>query len=160
RGRYCALPARLAFVSRMRKSTTACSASRPLAPAARASSYILICRCALVPRIRMVSRCSSSRRQPSSTASSRTSSISSLTNAGKPELPAREIEQLPIDAVAHGAPAVLGDQHVGVDAPAAILEPQAIEPPGERHDECGEACRIIDAGAAVHHPHLERRIVR
>jgi inward rectifier potassium channel len=37
-GGYPGLPPRLAIVSLMRKSTTACNASRPLAPAARASS--------------------------------------------------------------------------------------------------------------------------
>lgn len=47
------------------------------------------------------------------------------------ELPAREVQQLPIDAVAHRAPAVLGDEHVGIDAPAAVVELQPIEPPRE-----------------------------
>src|SRR5581483_2927153 len=71
-----------AAVSRTSRSTTARNASRSLAPCARACSYALICRCALVPRSRIVRTCSSSLVQLNASASSRTSASISSTICG------------------------------------------------------------------------------
>src|SRR5512132_303668 len=67
-----------------------------------------------------------------------------------------EIDQPFVDAVALRPPAVLRDQHVVVEAPALVPATQAIQHADHALPEGGHRDRVVERGADVGDPHLER----
>jgi hypothetical protein len=80
--------------------------------------------------------------------------------AERHQLAARQVEQAAVGAEAHGAPAVLGDQHARIAAPCFVLASQPVQHAHHREVQRREAHGIVEVRAAIEHACLERRVAR
>src|SRR5213075_334066 len=78
--------------------------------------------------------------------------------AGRKLLFLTEIDQLPIEAEAHGAPFVLLDHRRRIHAEREIVASQLPDLGDDRLENGGDTHRLLDARANVAHAELERGI--